>query len=100
MRGQKHEWNGVGQEVGGKSEVEVEEKEEDRKGYVVGGNEIGRNHHQEGEETGQEEPKGNRKQLQQATNLRSHEERCGRTGGPRGVGKPSREKCSGSEGRI
>ncbi len=78
----------------------MEGNEEGRKGCVGGGNEIGRNHPQGGGETGQEGLKGNRKQPQQATNLRNHEERCDRTGEPRGVGKPSRGRCSGSEGWL
>ncbi len=100
MRGQKHERNGVGQKAGERTEIQAGKKEEDRKGCAEGGNEIGRNHPQEEGETGQEEPKENRKQPQQATDWRNHEGRFGRTGEPRVVEKPSLGKCSGSGGLI
>jgi hypothetical protein len=76
----------------------VEEKEESRKEYAGGGNGIGRNHPQEEGEIGQEESRESRKQLQQATDWRNREVRCGRKGGPRVVGKPNPGKCSGREG--
>jgi hypothetical protein len=66
------------------------------KGVLKAGNEIGRNHPQEEGEIGREESKENRKQLQQATDWRNHEGRCGRKGEPRAVGKPNPGKCSGS----
>jgi hypothetical protein len=78
----------------------VEEKEESRKGYAGGRNEIGRNHPQEEGEIGREESKESRKQPQQATDWRNHEGRCGRKGEPRVVGKPNPGKCSGCVGWI
>ncbi len=73
-------------------------KEESRKGYAGGGNGTGRNHLQEEGEIEQAGSEGSQKQLQQATNWRNHEGRCGRTGEPRVDGKPSRARRSGYGG--